>query len=51
VKVGTATLLDLQHALQATVLFIIMAIVDQEAGSLSWTPKFNQVFKVWTDSS
>ncbi|KAL6892168.1 hypothetical protein GGI43DRAFT_425115 [Trichoderma evansii] len=45
-EVETATLLNLQNALQSIILFLIMAIVDQDSGTLSWTPNFFQAFKI-----
>jgi hypothetical protein len=41
-----ATLLGLQNALQSIILFVIMAIVDQDSGTLSLAPNFFQAFKV-----
>ncbi|KAL9468428.1 hypothetical protein ACSS6W_010122 [Trichoderma asperelloides] len=46
-EVECATLLNLQNALQSIIIFVIMAIVDQDSGTLSLAPKFFQVFKVW----
>ncbi|KAL7900526.1 hypothetical protein HDV64DRAFT_267582 [Trichoderma sp. TUCIM 5745] len=45
-EVEYATLLELQNALQSVVLFVIMAIVDQDSGSLSLAPNFFQAFKL-----
>lgn len=45
-KVECATLLDLQNALQSLILFVIMAIVDQDSGTLSLAPNFFLIFKV-----
>lgn len=48
-KVEFATLLDLQNALQSVILFVIMAIVDQDSGTLSLAPNFFLIFKVRVD--
>lgn len=50
-EVEFATLLNLQNALQSVILFVIMAIVDQDSGTLSLAPNFFLIFKVLCNRS
>ncbi|KAL7925640.1 hypothetical protein ACQKWADRAFT_282592 [Trichoderma austrokoningii] len=45
-EVESASILDLQNALQAVILFLIMAIVDQDSGTLSLAPNLFQAFRM-----